>query len=93
MSDSVTEADRFIALCADAVHGRGEDWLAEFSNDLVDGDCVISLVGSSPGRSASIKWDESSGFKICIYKPDSHYYESVHSAADAFSRVLMLACD
>lgn len=93
IDSSITEADRFMSLCADSVYGRGEDWIEKFSSDSAHGYRVISVVGSKPGRSASIEWSEASGFKVEIRKPDSHYYEVVRTAADAFSRVSLLACD
>ena len=93
MTDSITDAARCIALCADAVHARGETWLTKFSSDMEQGCRVIRLTGSKPGWSALIEWDEESGFKVEIYKPLSHYYEVVRTAEDAYSRVLLLACD
>jgi hypothetical protein len=94
VTDSITEADRFVALCADVVYGsRTETWLAEFNSDSVGDTRVIRLTGSKPGRSALIEWNEECGFKVEVKKPDSLYYESVSTADEAFARVLLLSLD
>jgi len=87
----MAEIDQFLHLCSEAVYDKV--WLDEFKTDRTGNGYVVLLTGVKPKRSALVTWSESLGFKIEIRMPDSHYYEAVDTAMDAYSRALLLACD